>query len=126
VSLSDSANVAEAPGSDIPALTLLARTPPEPLTDAEVLSWYGWTHREPADYSGVQAVGLYRSLGERRVIHTRSRLFDDGHTILVEVGRAGAIGYLFARATTGYAKLRLCSFLEADRLTASFEEEHLG
>jgi SAM-dependent methyltransferase len=124
--LSDCTKISESPESRIPALTLSATAAPEPLNASDVLSWYAWTGSEPAEYISVQAIALYRSLGERVVVRTTTRRFDDGHTMLVEAGRAGAIGYLFARATTGYTKLRLCDLVDVENLTPSFEIEHLG
>jgi hypothetical protein len=120
VLLADSTKIVESPKSRIPALNLVARVPVELLAEDEVLSWYGWTDSPSVHYTGAQATAIYRSLGERIVTHRRSKTFDDGHTMSVEVGRAGTTAYLFARATTGYAELRLAGLLEINNLTPSF------
>ena len=53
---------------------------------------------------------------DRHVHVTRSKTFNDGHTMSVEVGRAAAVAYAFVRATTGYTTLRLGELSELDRL----------
>jgi hypothetical protein len=123
--LADSTKIVESPESRIPALNLAAGEPVEPLAEDEILSWYGWTDRPSVDYAGAQAIAIYRSLGERTVALNRSKTFDDGHTMSVEVGRAGTSGYLFARATTGYAELRLAGLREINNLSPSFGWEQL-
>jgi SAM-dependent methyltransferase len=123
--LSDCTTIAESSDSHVPALSLVAREPAKVLPEDEVVSWYGWTGRPRLEHKGAQAIALYRALGEKIVIRTRSKTFDDGHIMTVEVGRAGTTGYLFARATTDYAELRLAGLLEIDDLTPSFGWERL-
>ena len=125
VLLADSTRIVESQESRIPALNLVAGEPVERLAEDEVLSWYGWTDYPSVDYTGAQALAIYRSLGERTVARRRSKIFDDGHTMSVEVGRAGATAYLFARATTGYGELRLAGLLEINKLAPSFGWEQL-
>lgn len=126
VLLADSTKIVETSQSKIPALNLLACGLTELLAEDEVLSWYGWTDCQSVDYKGAQAMAIYRSLVGRTVSDRRSKTFDDGHIMSVEVGRAGTTGYLFARATTGYAELRLAGLLEINKLAPSFGWEQLG
>jgi len=72
------------------------------------------------EYKDPFAVVLFRALGGKVILQTAEKTFNDGHTMQKLIGTAGSLGFLFSRATTGYADLRLVPATQVRFLKISF------
>ena len=66
---------------------------------------------------GSRAVLALNALGERDIVHSDSRTYGDGHTMHIEIGQNGKVGYILGIATTGFLKFREIPETEIDQYT---------
>lgn len=78
---------------------------------------------ERLEVSGAAAVLAYRVLDDAQVHRGESRVFDDGHVMRKEIGRAGKRAFVLTRADTGFTHLVLGGEREEDVLAARYETE---
>jgi SAM-dependent methyltransferase len=82
----------------------------QPPTQNQLLGWWGEEEMGTvfdATYKDPFALVLYHALGEKTILETREKTYDGGHTMRKMIGTCGPFAFLFSRATTGYADLRL-------------------
>ena len=66
---------------------------------------------------GSKAVLALNALGERNIVHSDSLTYGDGHTMHIEIGQNGKVGYILGIATTGFLKFREIPETEIDQYT---------
>lgn len=79
------------------------------LQEDEIISW--WIADDLGDegmkFEGGMALAFYRAMTDRQVMDEAAQTYDDGHTMRVETGRVGSMGYVFKIATAGLVELTL-------------------
>lgn len=102
-----------------PALQFVASRTESPSTE-DLIAWWAQSALRTyfdEDLTGAAALSMFSAIQGKP--HARfARRYDDGHTMLWEIGRSGAMAYLMQRATTGYVSLRLSASTDL----SAFEE----
>ena len=104
---------------------MFAARPSEPISEDMALSyWLKVCAGNPqlAQFTGPVALGMYRSLGEKRVLARRNGCNSQGFAIREELGISGAFGYLFGQDTRPDYRLVLMSIPEAESHSHSFAQ----
>jgi hypothetical protein len=99
-----------------------AAAPPE---QDEILSW--WAAQDIAStfdetYHDPFAIVLFQALAEKVILKTEVKTYPDGHTMRKVIGKAGPLGFLFSRATTGRAELKLVPLAQLPSLKITFDQ----
>ncbi|MHB1033401.1 MAG: class I SAM-dependent methyltransferase [Pirellulales bacterium] len=108
----------------IPSLVFAAR-PSEPISEDMALShWMKVCAGNPqlAQFAGPAALGMYRSLGEKRVLAHRDGCNPQGFTTREELGVCGAFGYIYAQDARPDHRLVLMSIAQAESQSHSFTQ----
>jgi hypothetical protein len=72
-------------------------------------------------FNDARSLALYLSLDKRTKTDFRDNTYDDGHTMIEEIGTWSGGEYLFARATNGFMSLQVCPAGESSRLVSHFD-----
>ncbi|MHB1035102.1 MAG: class I SAM-dependent methyltransferase [Pirellulales bacterium] len=108
----------------IPSLAFAAR-PSEPLSEDMALSHWmracAGSH-QLANVAGPAAFGMYRALGEKRVLAHREFRNNQGIMTREELGVCGAFGYIYGQDANPHYQLTLISITQAEGVSPSFAQ----
>ncbi len=71
--------------------------------------------------NGEMAQSLYYSLNDKQIITSETKEYDDGHSVVCNIGTAGIFAFRFAQATTGFVILELHPSYCLGNLNVQFE-----
>lgn len=106
----------------IPSLVFAAQ-PAQPMDEDVALSHWMRTcagNRQLATFAGPAALGMYRTLGAKRVLAQRAGRNDLGFATKEELGICGAFGYIYAQDARPEYRLVLISIAQAESQLHSF------
>lgn len=112
----------------IPSLVFAAQ-PSQPMDENVVLSH--WMRvcagsRQLAQFAGPAALGMYRSLGEKRVLAHREFSDNRGIPVREELGICGAFGYVYGQDARPDHRLVLISIAQAESEQRSFVQTNVS